>query len=379
MKEIKLLIIDDDTEVLTEFSKSVERFNRDNQETCIFKVYEKKSLDEARDIIKYYKIDTAIIDLNLQENFENPETDNSDGNSVVQKIIENFRIPIYILTGEPQKLALEYKNKNNITLNTKGEKSYLDLLEELQQKLSLKTIDYFSENGFLEKEINDFYWGNLQETLESWNDVARIHPTEIDKILSRHTVACLNEKLYVNGNIGNFDKYHPGEMYIIPPIKQHYHTGDIIEKDNELFIILNPACDIVNRGNLEFYLVAKLIEIQILQDIQQNIKTDKQYNSLYDSLNKAGKEKFKKYSNNQSQRYHYIPKFDKISKDYLIDFQNLQNIKIGDIIEGEDYLANRESIIKEYTRIASISSPFLKDIVMRFSTLYARQGQPNLL
>ena len=60
-------------------------------------------------------------------------------------------------------------------------------------------------------------------------------------------------------------------MYIIPPIKKHYHTGDIIEKDDELFIILNPACDIVNQGNLEFYLVAKLIDIQTLQDIQQNI------------------------------------------------------------------------------------------------------------
>ena len=260
MKEIKLLIIDDDTEVLTEFSKSVERFNRDNQETCIFKVYEKKSLDEANDIIQYYKIDTAIIDLNLQENFENQETDNSDGNSVVQKIIENFRIPIYILTGEPQKLALEYKNKNNITLNTKGEKSYLDLLKELQQKLSLKTIDYFSKNGYLEKEINDFYWGNLQETLDSWNDVAQIHPTEIDKILSRHTVACLNEKLYVDGNIGHFDQYHPGEMYILPPIKQHYHTGDIISKNNQLFIILNPACDIVNKGKLNNYTLAKIIK-----------------------------------------------------------------------------------------------------------------------
>lgn len=376
MKEIKLLIIDDDQEVLTEFSKSVERFNRDKEGVCLFKIYAKESLIEVEDILKYYKIDTAIIDLNLQEN---SEADNSDGNLVIEKVIENFRIPIYIFTGEPTKLEESYKQKSNITLYAKGEKSYHELLEELQEKLSLKTIDYFSRNGYLEKEINDFYWNHLQDTLDSWNNVADTHNEQIDKILSRHTVACLNEKLYVNGNIGSFDKYHPGEMYIIPPIKKHYHTGDIIEKDDELFIILNPACDIVNQGNLEFYLVAKLIDIQTLQDIQQNIKTDKQYSSLDDSLNKIGKEKFKKYSNNQSQRYHYIPKFDKISKDYLIDFQNLQNIKIGNIIEGEDYLSNRESIIKQYTRIASISSPFLKDIVMRFSTLYARQGQPNLL
>lgn len=370
MKEIKLLIIDDDNEVLTEFSKSVERFNRDNQETCIFKVYEKKSLDEAKDIIKYYKIDTAIIDLNLQENFENPETDNSDGNSVVQKIIENFRIPIYILTGEPQKLALKYKNKNNITLNTKGEKSYLDLLKELQEKLSLKTIDYFSENGYLEKEINDFYWDNLQETLESWNDVARIHPTEIDKILSRHTVACLNEKLYVNGNIGNFDKYHPGEMYIIPPIKQHYHTGDIISKNNELFIILNPACDIVNKGKLNNYTLAKIIKALDIPKIRDRSEANK-ISYINDNLKRT----------NTLDQYHFLPSFNKIAGDFVIDFQQLTTVEIGTENKSifNQYIIEREKHIITYERIASISSPFLKDIISRFALYYARQGQPNLL
>ncbi|WP_066351418.1 response regulator transcription factor [Aliarcobacter skirrowii] len=376
MKEIKLLIVDDDINAIKSIKSTIRSYERQGSNLVTYKIYKAQSLVNAVKKIKYYKIDTAIVDLNLNPN----DFDNTDGNDVIHEFINQSRIPIFVVSGTPEKLAPKLVDNNLIKVFTRNHDVNEKIIEKEIPKLLLsKTIDYFSKDGYLEKEINDFYWNHLQSTLNDWDIVAESNSSDIDKILSRHTVACLNEKLYVNGNIGSFDKYHPGEMYIIPPIKKHYHTGDIISKNNELFIILNPACDIVNQGNLEFYLVAKLIEIQTLQDIQQNIKTDKPYNSLVDSLNKTGKEKFKKYSNNQSQRYHYIPQFDKISKDYLIDFQNLQNIKIGNILEEEDYLTNRESIIKEYIRIASISSPFLKDIISRFSLYYARQGQPNLL
>lgn len=364
MKEIKLLIIDDDQEVLDEFSKSVDRFNRDIEE-CKIKTYKEKSLAEADKILKYYKLDVAIVDLNLQENQSDSKVYNSDGNRVVEKVIENLRIPIYILTGEPAKLEPQYKNKNHITILIKGEKTYSELLQELYERLSLKTIDYFSRDGYLEKEINNFYWNNLQKTLDTWNNVAQEHPDKIDKILSRHTVACLNEKFYVNGNIGCFDEYHPGEMYIIPPIKQHYHTGDIVSKNDELFIILNPACDIVNKINLDFYVLVRIIDFSSLPKLQEKIKKESAPDTyFYDSLNKDGKNCYNDYKANKKDRFHFLAKFDKLNEQ-LIDFQQVVNVA--------------EEEIAQYDRIASMSSPFLKDIIARFSLYYARQGQPNLL
>lgn len=365
MKEIKLLIIDDDPEVLEEFSKSVNRFNRDKEGICTIVAYQKGSLAEANEVLKYYKLDIAIVDLNLKETQEASELDNSDGNRVIEKVIENFQMPIYILTGEPEKLEEKYRQKNNITLCTKGEKTYLELLQEVYEKLSLKTIDYFSRDGYLEKEINNFYWNHLQETLNTWNNVAQENPAEIDKILSRHTVACLNEKLYVNGNIGHFDKYHPGEMYIIPPIKQHYHTGDIISKDGKLFIILNPACDIVNKINLDFYVLVRIIDFSSLPKLQEKIKKEASPDAyFYDKLNKDGKNCYVDCKSNKKDRFHFLAKFHMI-EDTLIDFQQIINLP--------------EEEIEQFTRIASISSPFLKDIIARFSLYYARQGQPNLL
>lgn len=372
MKEIKLLIIDDDPEVLEEFSKSVVRFNRDNERTCSIVAYQKKSLTEANEVLKYYKLDIAIIDLNLKETRETTEPDNSDGNRVIEKVIENFRMPIYILTGEPKKLEEKYRQKNNITLCTKGDPdfTYLLLLNQIQERLSIKTIDYFSRDGYLEKEINDFYWNNLQETLNTWNDVAQENPTEIDKILSRHTVACLNEKLYVNGNIGHFDKYHPGEMYILPPIKEHYHTGDLISRNNELFIILNPACDIVNKGKLNNYTLAKIIKALDIPKIKDKSEANK-ISYINDNLKRT----------NALDQYHFLPSFNKIVGDFVIDFQQLTTVEIGTENKSifNEYIIEREKYITTYERVASISSPFLKDIISRFSLYYARQGQPNLL
>lgn len=374
MSKIKLLIIEDNKEAIKSYEDTIKRINRTSED---YKYYFAKNLEEANYHIEYYKLDSAIVDLNLSG--ENDDLPNNDGNEVIDKLINSFRIPIFVVSGEPEKLDEKFKENNLVSLIPRGEKTTLDILSTIKENYNSPTIQYFSRNGFLETKINEFYWKNLQYTLTSWNEIAEVNPEEIDKILSRHTVSCLNEQFYVNGNIGSFDKYHPGEMYITPPIKNHYHTGDIIEKDNEKFVILNPACDIVNEGNLEFYLVSKLIEVESFEDISTNIKTDKEYSSLYESLNQKGKGKFDYYKSNKSQRYHFLPQFDIIEKNYVIDFQNLKTVEIGDIQEEGNYLEKREQYIKSYNKLASISSPFLKDVIVRFSSLYSRQGQPNLL
>jgi len=365
MREIKLLIVDDDSNVLESFAGSVERFNRDNDDK--FKLYVAENLEQASNYIQYYKLDTAIIDLNLENG---SGLNNDDGNVAIHDLVSFFRIPIFILTGEPEKLKQEYRNKKNIQCFTRGSLTNADLLTKIRDEFLLKTIQYFSREGYLEKKINKFYWENLQETIDSWKEVAEHHPDEINKILSRHTVASLNEELYVDGNIGSFDHYHPGEMYIIPPIKQHYHTGDILKKESELYVILNPACDIVNKNKLSYYTLAKIIRAVEIFEIS--------------SKDSAGRETYiasHLRSNNKVDRYHYLPKFATIDNEYVIDFQNLLVESIGpDTNPGNaTYIKDREALIGRYQKIASISSPFLKDVIARFSLYYARQGQPKLL
>ena len=356
--------MDDDQVVLDSYIDTIRRINRADTDLK-YKLHTAKTLNEANEIIYYNKLDTAIIDLNLN-NDNQSDPDNADGNQAIKELMHYFRMPIFIVSGELSKLDSELESNNFIKTFSRENFSRNNGLETIIPPLfNSKSIHYFSRDGFLEEKINKFYWDNLSKTINSWTEIGTKYPDDIEKILSRHTVACLNEQLYVNGNIGSFDKYHPGEMYIIPPIKQHCHTGDIIQKDGDLFIILNPACDIVNSGNLDYFILAKLIDFNLVQMLIENInpQVDSQ-DDFFNRLNKKGKTRYQDCKTNKKDRFHYLPKFDTLP-DKLIDFQQIIN-KEKDEIRTTD-------------RIASISSPFLKDIIARFSAYYARQGQPNLL
>jgi len=362
--EIKLLILDDDKEVLENYNRVIERYNRDISD-CSIKLYKAETLDDSLEYIKYNKLDTAIIDLNLGTSIED-----NGGNIAIENLLTSFRLPIFVISGEISKLDEKYIENDMIVAYNRDEKEFRVILNEIVQAFKSETMKYFKRDGFLEKKINEFYWNHLSKTINAWRDVENEYPTEIEKILSRHTVASLNEQLYVDGNAGSFDKYHSGEMYIIPPIKKHYHTGDILEKEGDKFIIINPACDIVNKGKMEFYTLLNIQEARTLPKI----------------INKqlAGQETYIKENLKQSNkldRYHFLPKFAVIDNDYVIDFQNINIVNIGEdcTVGNPNYFECREINIKDYKRIASISSPFLKDIIARFSAYYARQGQPNFL
>lgn len=362
MVEIKLLILDDDERVTESYVGVIKRINRDS-ESIRYTTYVANTLESAQDYIKYNKLDTAVIDLNLCR--DSSDMENADGNKAIEEIINFFRMPIFVVSGELSKLDEKFKDNNLIIPRTRDH-SISDIFnEDIPSVYNSKSMQYFSRNGYLEQKINDFYWNHLEETLESWTEVARTHPEKFDSILSRHTAACLNEQLYVNGNVGSFDKYHPGEMYIIPPIKKHYHTGDIIKNGEDYFIILNPACDIVNKVNLDFFVLIQIVNFEVLPKLQEKIKKESDpADFFYNRLNKDGKSCYADCKSNKKDRFHFLPSFDKF-EDKLIDFQNIVNVPEKDI-EG-------------FSREASISSPFLKDIIARFSLYYARQGQPNLL
>jgi hypothetical protein len=133
----------------------------------------------------------------------------------------------------------------------------------------------------------------------------------------------------------------------------------LIKIDNEIFLVLTPACDIVfnyksnDRGEKEPFRKADKMMLISAKSFD--------YKTL--CLNKNGtidKGKIKEYVNNGSYRYHYLPPLDD-NNGFLIDFQELKSVKFD---------------IKP-TRIATISSPFIKDIISRFANYYSRQGQPT--
>jgi hypothetical protein len=139
---------------------------------------------------------------------------------------------------------------------------------------------------------------------------------------------------------------------MLPAINDNLATGVLLKDkaSNEFFIILTPACDMVIRKNGSRKAEKiMLVQIEGIESISQN---------------KNGKDIEKLFKNNSSLNYHFLPPIKKFVGGF-INFQHISSI--------ED-----KKITDKFSIIGKVTAPFLKDIISRFSTYYARQGQPEL-
>lgn len=77
-------------------------------------------------------------------------------------------MPIFVISAYLDGLEDLYVNTPLITSLTKGQIKTQDLLKEIVKELHSHVMQFYARNGFLEKQINDFYWNHLSHTFESW-------------------------------------------------------------------------------------------------------------------------------------------------------------------------------------------------------------------
>ena len=196
--------------------------------------------------------------------------------------------------------------------------------------------------------------------MDLWiNDTSRT-PKEKENSLLRYTLLHMQEHIDEE-----LEKYHPSEFYITKPIKKNLFTGDIIELEKSRFLVLTPSCDIVLRPdgkrNADFILFCK---IKPLESVVKNYELLK-----HDTSPKNGnRSRITSFFENKNQKYHFIPKTESMEPG-LIDFQDKLTIPDSEV--------NALLESKKIERIATVSQPFLKDIISRYSNYYSRQGSPD--
>jgi hypothetical protein len=238
-----------------------------------------------------------------------------------------------------------------------------DILLEIKRIYGTGITRIMGGKGRIEEMLDKIFWRHLSHSFSYW-----ISPTEninVEKVLLRYISAHLSEYLAIN-QTGEFEKNVAPEAFIIPPIREHINTGDILKRrsNNQLYIILNPSCDMVLRNedkgkkgcltrNAEKIVLASLIkwnELKALSAVTKDSGKDK-------------KNKLKSYISNSKNRFHYLPPYKDIGG-MFIDFELIETHRADEVERG-------------FEKIATISSSFLRNIVARFSQYYARQGQPD--
>jgi hypothetical protein len=335
MSTLKLMLVEDDYQ---------------DCKTCLdsCKVYQGKT-NRNIDIIVCKDIDEAtksldntydgvIIDLKIGK-------DSEGGNKVSNNIITSFfRIPIIIFTATPNNATDEFEY---VEIYKKGEVEYSTIFEKFIEIYDTGMTKILGGRGEIERILGRVFQKNLLPQRSTWIKYGKKNPVRTEKSILRHT---LNHLLLL---LDEDELFFPEEVYIYPPMSDQLYTGSIIKKktkteEKPAFVILTPACDLVIRESGSFK-TDRILLIEIDDP------------ELYNEKGKADKRR-----NNSLELYlHWLPK----TVEFKGGFLNFRKITT---ITADEYNSFYE---KPFIQIAP---SFIKDIISRFSSFYARQGQPNI-
>jgi CheY-like chemotaxis protein len=346
MNKMKIIFIEDDEGQRNIFHNSVEVY--EDQHSCKVEVNYAESLEEANEQIDL-SFDGAIIDLQLNEEEEG-------GNKVADNILENFpRIPIIFVTGYPDLV----NNDNPLIVNTRAraDGTYAEDLKRLWEIYHTGLTRILGGRGRIEQVLNSVFQKNLLPYLDPWKTYGADDPSRTEKALLRFTLNHLIQLLD-----DDEDQCFPEEVYIYPPLVKDIQTGSVIKrKDSEsLYIILSPACDLVVRRDGNF----KTDRILLVEIEEESFVLDEALQGIGKKSKKENKLKAV-FGNNYTEYFHWLPKTGYFNGGF-INFRKISTYTIDEF-----------QTVYQHPHI-QISPHFVKDILSRFSSYYARQGQPDI-
>ncbi len=347
MSTFRLLVVEDAEEDLRACRATLVRYKDERQRDI--ELIECTNVNDAL-LILDNSFDGAIIDMNLS-------VDGNEGNQVIDRIINsNLRIPVAILTGTPDATDTTFSYIGVFIKGAPGA-GYADLLDIFWGIHNTGLTRIMGGRGIIEENLNKVFSQNLLPQKGIWVSYGESDSARTEKALLRHTLSHLLQLLDGDG-----DRCFPEEVYLSPPLTGKIRTGSIVKKKAEPreFIIMNPACDLAIRDDGGFKTDRILLaEIEDGSDV---------VNHALNGIQKADKQKTKLkavYGNNHTGYYHWLPATTFFNGGF-VNFRKLSSLTHEEF--GESF---------EVPSI-QISPFFVKDIVSRFSSFYARQGQPDI-
>jgi CheY-like chemotaxis protein len=353
MEEIKILMVDDDP-VQCDQAKQLLNNEVISGKKIIFESIQ--DFGRATELLLERDIDILILDLK-----GNGLSDEGLplGESVLNEIKKKCFVPIIFYTGFPGQI--QSQESELIRVVNKG-LSVSALKTEIESVMASKL-------PFIKKSLNDYIRETLRLYLwdfvhEEWQSLSQITDgVSLNYLLARRLAHSLSKErimtLVGSGPI-NEDIAHPMEFYVYPPVRQQISTGDILRKDGKIFVILNPACDLILRSGIR-----KAKDIILAEGI--SLEETSEYKKYKESRTAGPKKELTKLLENNADenrdRFFLLPK-TKFIENTIIDF-----LKIKVIPETE---------LTGFEIVAELDSPFAESVLSRFVKYYNRIGVPDI-
>ncbi len=384
MNNMKLILIEDYHQDAEMCQTAVEDFNGENGDSNVeLAIY--NNINDGLEALNNSYFDGAIIDMKLA-------ADGDEGNQALDLIRGNLkRIPVAICTGTPDTISFS-DDIPLIGVFKKGEDKYIDIIKNFWDIYMTGLTKIMGGKGQIEQSLSQIFIKHLLPKISpestvseksNWVSYAEEDPDNTEKALLRYTLNHLIHELYKSS-----ENCYPEEMYIhLPNLEQDQvkvDTGCILKNkdNNKFYIVLSPACDLAEREGGECNTDrALLVEIQMLEDILSDDyfisnchggkKLKKRQRSNLESqgeyLSKQQDKDLIKYQRNTKNLYYcWLPKTSCFNNGAVINFRRVSTYSQEELDESFN------------SPVIQVASPFLKDIISRFSSYYARQGQPDI-
>ena len=337
MSEIRILLLEDDPAQRELCESAADEIRLETKDPVV--IVSCATYDEAVNALSGI-LDGAIVDLKLASGGK------SGADFVDRLSVMCNRIPVTILSGTPNEVP---NDAGHFQLKKKGDRdaSYFDLIKYFIDIHKTGLTKILGGRGVVEKHLQEIFQKSLKPSISKWISYGREDSEASENALLRHTLNHLIQLLDAQAG-----SYYSEEFFSINLVKRMLCTGALVKGcDDKLFVVLSPACDLAiqKSGSMK-------TEHVLLVEIQSFNKVDGS------ALNS---EKTQKLRNNARLYCHYIPKSDHMSE-CVINFRLVKSVGLVGFDDEFKYLPIR------------ISAAFVKDIVSRFSSYYARQGQPEI-
>ncbi len=358
MNKKTILVVEDEERMITLMQEALEEWNKDNKkiEHC-FKAIEVNNIADAVEAIYDYRIDCAIVDLRLPTGGVGKQNSPDKGNMLASDLILKNGMPVAIVSGHPAEADPKFFDMPVCTFD-KADDGYEQALKWLGEHWSLMDA-LRSVREVLEQSAGDIFarriwpnWSQMEDAIGQGNPKL---VTAIARQYASHTAELL-------GLDGSGD-WHPFENFIVPPYHaDRAHTGDIFLLDDIYWIVLTPQCDMATK-KVPNVLLAECTHgvenwaenIAALRAAESNNKRKEPTKFLRNYVNQ-----------NLPASVHFLPPIPNSEEPILVQFSKIITIPLGDLNEQ---LTNR---------VASVSPPFLSNLVQRFGAFISRTGQPNI-
>lgn len=341
MNEYNYLLIEDSADDRDAFKTTINTLNLQNNEkhySCEIAETYAEGLKKLSSNSIYHGV---IIDIKLDGKHS--------GHEIVKKTIECYRVPVVIYTGTPDKAE---SGNDLIKVYTKAEKTYKDIIEELDETWGTGLFRVLGGNGIIEKLMNRIFWNNLYPQIDVWKGKKTNVDTE--KVLLRYAASHIQELID-----SDVPTYETEEMYIYPPLSEEIKTGSIYKskQNGNYYIILSPPCDLaLHEGKFKTERIL-LCEIDDLLDESDKIIGETSEKKAANAIRGL-------CANNHSTNFHILPG-NSLFKGGIINFRKVYTLSPK---QFDDEFGLPE---------VKVQNEFVKNILNRFSAYYSRQGQPD--